>query len=60
MKLRGLLTSVLTLSLLGGGGWVVYDRYLKVEVPAIEYQTEAAATGRVTSKTMLRGRCSRT
>ena len=49
MKLRGLLTSVLTLSLLGGGGWVVYDRYLKVEVPAIEYQTEAAATGRVTS-----------
>jgi HlyD family secretion protein len=49
MKLRGLLTSVLTLSLLCGGGWVVYDRYLKVEVPAIEYQTEAAARGRVTS-----------
>ena len=49
MKLRGLLTSILTLSLLGGGGWLVYDRYLKVEVPAIEYQTEPAARGRVTS-----------
>jgi len=49
MKLRGLLTSLLTLGLLGAGGWVVYDRYLKVEVPAIEYQTEAAGRGRVTA-----------
>lgn len=49
MKLRGLLTSLVTLSLLGGGGWVVYDRYLKVEVPEVEYQTEAAARGRLTA-----------
>jgi len=49
MKLRGLLTSVLTLGLLGAGGWFVYDRYLKVEVPPIEYQTQAATRGRVTA-----------
>jgi HlyD family secretion protein len=49
MKFRGLLTSLLTLSLLGAGGWLVYDRYLKVEIPQIEYQTQPAARGRVTS-----------
>ncbi|MBA3547643.1 MAG: efflux RND transporter periplasmic adaptor subunit [Nannocystis sp.] len=49
MKIRGLLTSLLTLSLLGAGGWFVYDRYVKVEVPPIEYQTQPAERGRVTS-----------
>ena len=49
MKFRGLLTSLLTLSRLGAGGWFVYDRYLKVEIPQIEYQTQPAARGRVTS-----------
>ncbi len=49
MKIRGLLTSLLTLSLLGAGGWFVYDRYVKVEIPPISYQTEPAARGRVTS-----------
>ena len=49
MKIRGLLTSILTLSLLGAGGWFVYDRYLKVEIPAIEYQSQPAARGRVTA-----------
>lgn len=49
MKLRGLLTSVFTLSLLGAGGWFVYDRYLKVEVPPIEYQTQPVTRGRVTA-----------
>lgn len=49
MKIRGLLTSLLTLSLLGAGGWFVYDRYVKVEIPPIAYQTEPAARGRVTS-----------
>jgi HlyD family secretion protein len=55
MKLRGLLTSLLTLSLLGAGGWLVYDRYLKVEVPQIEYQTQPVARGRVTASVTASG-----
>ena len=55
MKLRGLLTSLLTLSLLGAGGWFVYDRYLKVEVPQIEYQTQPVARGRVTASVTASG-----
>ena len=49
MKLRRLLTPILTLGLLGAGGWYVYDRYIAVEAPKIEYQSEPVARGRVTA-----------
>lgn len=55
MKLRSLLTTLLTLSLLGAGGWYVYDRYVKVEVPAIEYQTQPVARGRITASVTASG-----
>ena len=49
MKLGSILSTLLTFGVLGGGGWLVYDRYIKVEAPTIEYRTEAVARGRVTS-----------
>lgn len=49
MKLGSLLSTLLTFGVLGGGGWLVYDRYIKVEAPKIEYRTEVVARGRVTS-----------
>ena len=55
MKLRSLLTTLLTLSLLGAGGWYVYDRYVKVEIPAVEYQTQPVARGRITASVTASG-----
>jgi HlyD family secretion protein len=49
MKLGSILSTLLTFGVLGGGGWLVYDRYIKVEAPTIEYRTEVVARGRVTS-----------
>ena len=49
MKLGSILSTLLTFGVLGGGGWLVYDRYIKVEAPKIEYRTEVVARGRVTS-----------
>ena len=49
MKLRKLVSALLTLSLLGGAGWFVYDRYFVVEAPKVEYKTQPVARGRVTS-----------
>ena len=49
MKLGSILSTLLTIGVLGGGGWLVYDRYIKVEVPKIEYRSEVVARGRVTA-----------
>ncbi len=49
MKPRKLISALLTLSLLGAGGWFIYDRYIAVEVPKIEYQAQPVERGRVTS-----------
>ena len=49
MKLGSLLSTFLTVAVLAGGGWFVYDRYVKVEAPKIEYKSEPVARGRVTS-----------
>ena len=49
MKLGSILSTLLTIGVLGGGGWLVYDRYVKIEVPKIEYRSEVVARGRVTA-----------
>ncbi|WP_293251649.1 efflux RND transporter periplasmic adaptor subunit [Nannocystis sp.] len=49
MKLGSIFSTLLTLGALGAGGWFIYDRYVKVEVPKIEYRSEPVARGRVTS-----------
>ena len=55
MKLRRLLTPLLTIALLGAGGWYVYATYVKVEAPKIEYQTQAATRGRITASVTASG-----
>jgi HlyD family secretion protein len=49
VKLSRLLSPLLTLGLLGAGGWYVYDHYVAPEAAPVEYRTQPLARGRVST-----------
>ncbi len=49
MKLSRLLSPLLTLGLLGAGGWYVYSHHVAVEAAPVEYRTQPLARGRVST-----------
>jgi HlyD family secretion protein len=49
VKLRKIATTAVTLALLAGGGWLLYERFGRTEAVKIEYRTAAAERGRVTA-----------
>ena len=55
MKLLRLLSPLLTLSLLGAGGWYGYDRYVAPEAAPTTYKTQPLTRGRVTTSVTASG-----
>lgn len=49
MALRRIATTLLTVLLLGGGSWYLYQRYATAEVTPVEYQTQPAERTRIVS-----------
>ena len=49
MALRRIATTLLTVLLLGGGSWYLYQRYATAEVTPVEYQTQPVERTRIVS-----------